>query len=91
MCTVFPYCRIGVQRLLAANDTFTATGSFVGGPWALRPERLEWLTNIAAGFKIAAFPPGLWPLSSSSQNSASGQSLAGAFPPARTTGKAGFI
>ena len=29
-------------------------GSFGGGPWALRPKRLQWLTNITAGFKIAA-------------------------------------
>ena len=30
-------------------------GSFGGGPWALRPKRLQWLTNITTGFKIAAF------------------------------------
>jgi hypothetical protein len=31
-------------------------GSSGGGPWTLRPKRLQWLTNITTGFKIAAFP-----------------------------------
>ena len=56
-----------------------APGSFGGGPWALRPKRLQWLTNITTGFKIAAFPSGLRPILFF-QNSDPGQSLAGAFP-----------
>ena len=54
-------------------------GSSGGGPWALRPKRLQWLTNITTGFKIAAFPSGLRPIFFF-QNSDPGQSLAGAFP-----------
>ena len=55
-------------------------GSFGGGPWALRPKRLQWLNHtITTGFKIAAFPAGLRP-NFFFQNSDPGQSLAGAFP-----------
>ena len=37
-------------------------GSSGGGPWALRPKRLQWLNHtITTGFKIAAFPTGLRP------------------------------
>ena len=37
-----------------------APGSFGGGPWTLRPKRLQWLTNITTGFKIAAFRKRVW-------------------------------
>jgi hypothetical protein len=38
-----------------AYSLFTP-GSFGGGPWALRPKRLQWLNHtITTGFKIAAF------------------------------------
>jgi hypothetical protein len=49
-------CRIHQQRLQAARFNARAvSGSFGSGPWALRPKRLQWLTNITAEFKIAAF------------------------------------
>jgi hypothetical protein len=36
-------------------------GSFGGGPWALRPKRLQWLNHtITTGFKIAAFRKWVW-------------------------------
>jgi len=36
-------------------------GSSGGGPWALRPKRLQWLNHtITTGFKIAAFPKWFW-------------------------------
>jgi len=39
-----------------AYSLFTP-GSFGGGPWTLRPKRLQWLNHtITTGFKIAAFP-----------------------------------
>jgi hypothetical protein len=49
-------CRIHQQRLQAARFNARAVSeSFGGGPWVLRPKRLQWLTNITDGFKIAAF------------------------------------
>jgi hypothetical protein len=45
-----------MQRLRAGAFAAFDLGSSVSGPWALRPKRLQWLTNITAGFKIAAFP-----------------------------------
>ena len=57
MCTAFSYCGIQKQRLRGLGIYAPiSSGSFVSGPWALRPKRLQWLTNIRAGFKIAAFP-----------------------------------
>ena len=55
MCTAFPYWWFSVQRL-QETGTYApdSSGSFVGGPWALGPKRLQWLTNITAGFEIAA-------------------------------------
>jgi hypothetical protein len=48
-------CRIHQQRLQAErHNARSVSGSFGGGPWALRPKRLQWLTNITAEFKIAA-------------------------------------
>jgi hypothetical protein len=49
-------CRFHLQRLqvLWLNAPNTSE-SFGGGPWALRPKRLQWLTNITDEFKIAAF------------------------------------
>ena len=62
-----------------AYSLFTP-GSYGGGPWTLRPKRLQWLNHtITTGFKIAAFPSGLRPIFFL-QNSDLGQSLAGAFP-----------
>jgi hypothetical protein len=56
MCTAFSYCRDHQQRLRAgAGYAAAASGGFGSGPWVLRPKRLQWLTNIRAGFKIAAF------------------------------------
>jgi len=52
MCTVFPYCRISVQRLLAVIHTLIATGGFMAGPWTLRPKRLRWLTTSAANRQV---------------------------------------
>ena len=57
MCTAFSYCRIHQQRLRGFGTYAPeSSGSFGFGPWALRPKRLQWLTNIGTGFKIAAFP-----------------------------------
>ena len=57
MCTAFSYCRFQKQRLrVLGGYAPTILGSFGSGPWAIRPKRLQWLTNIRAGFKIAAFP-----------------------------------
>ena len=47
MCTAFPYCRVGVQRLLEVIYAIIFTGGFVAGPRTLRPERLQWLTTSA--------------------------------------------
>ena len=56
MSTASRNCRFHPQRLqvVGLNAPFTF-GSFGGGPWALRPKRFQWLTNITAEFKIAAF------------------------------------
>jgi len=57
MCTAFSYCRFHQQRLRVLGVYApTILGSFGFGPWALRPKRLQWLTNIGTGFKTAAFP-----------------------------------
>ena len=57
MCTAFSYCRFHQQRLRGFGTYAPkSSGSFGFGPWALRPKRLQWLTNIGTGFKIAAFP-----------------------------------
>jgi len=57
MCTAFSYCRIHQQRLrMSGVYAPTILGSFGFGPWAIRPKRLQWLTNIGTGFEIAAFP-----------------------------------
>ena len=56
MSTASRNCRIHQQRLQAARFNARAVSeSFGGGPWVLRPKRLQWLTNITAEFKIAAF------------------------------------
>ena len=47
MCTAFPYCRAGVQRLLEVIYAIISTGGFLAGPRTLRPERLQWLTTSA--------------------------------------------
>ena len=47
MCTAFPYCRVGVQRLLGVIYAIISTGGFLAGPRTLRPERLQWLTTSA--------------------------------------------
>ena len=80
MCTAFPYGRSRGRRLQAGGPYAPSeSGSFAGGPWALRPKRLQWLTNITSGFKIAAFSSGPRP-SFFFQNSDPGQGLAGTFP-----------
>ena len=79
MCTAFPYGRFRERRLQGLDYASRTSGSFGGGPWTLRPKRLQWLTNITTGFEIAAFSSGLWP-SFLFQNSDPGQSLAGTFP-----------
>ncbi len=56
MSTASRNCRFHQQRLQVVGLNAPLTfGSFGGGPWALRPKRLQWLTNITAGFEIAAF------------------------------------
>ena len=133
MCTAFPYCRAGVQRLLEMIYAIISTGGFLAGPRALRPERLQWLTTSAvnrqASMRIILWSSGVGliaqaapdrsihrvdtvrsgaleelPLSQKdvasltqvwvhffSQNSASGPSLDGAFPPAYTKLESGAI
>ncbi len=124
MCTAFPYCRVGVQRLLGVIYAIISTGGFLVGPRTLRPERLQWLTTSAVN-RLAFMRTKMWSLGVgliaqaapnrsihrvdtvrsealeklplvpqyaasltqvwvhfSSQNSASGPSLDGAFPPA---------
>ena len=56
MSTTFRYCGSEGSACRRGSYVPPASGSFVGGPWAIRPKRLQWLTNITAGFKIAAFP-----------------------------------
>jgi hypothetical protein len=55
MSTTFRYC--GSEGSACGRGSYVppASGSFVGGPWTLRSKCLQWLTNITAGFKIAAF------------------------------------
>ena len=60
MCTAFPYGRFRERRLQGLDYASRTSGSFSGGPWALRPKRLQWLTNITTGFKIAAFRKWVW-------------------------------
>ena len=59
MCTAFPYCRVGVQRLLEMIYAIIFTGGFVAGPRTLRPERLQWLTTSAAN-RLASMRNTLW-------------------------------
>ena len=61
MCTAFPYCRAGVQRLLEMIYAIISTGGFLAGPRALRPERLQWLTTSAAN-RLASMRKTLWSL-----------------------------
>ena len=61
MCTAFPYCRFGVQRLLEMIYEIISTGGFVAGPRTLRPERLQWLTTSAAN-RQASIRTILWSL-----------------------------
>ena len=61
MCTAFPYCRVGVQRLLGVIYAIISTGGFLAGPRALRPERLQWLTTSAAN-RLASMRTILWSL-----------------------------
>ena len=52
MCTAFPYCRAGVQRLLEVIYAIISTGGFLAGPRTLRPERLQWLTTSAVNRQV---------------------------------------
>ncbi len=54
MSTAFRYCGLDGGACGRGVCAPFALGSFGGGPWALRPQRLQWLTNITAEFKIAA-------------------------------------
>ena len=53
MCTAFPYCRAGVQRLLEVIYAIIFTGGFLAGPRTLRPERLQWLTTSAVNRQVS--------------------------------------
>jgi len=56
MCTAFSYCRDHQQRLQAEGSYApNASGGSGSGPQALRPARLQWLSNISSGSQIAAF------------------------------------
>ena len=61
MCTAFPYCRAGVQRLLEVIYAIISTGGFLAGPRTLRPERLQWLTTSAVN-RQASMRTNLWSL-----------------------------
>ena len=61
MCTAFPYCRAGVQRLLEMIYALIFTGGFLAGPRPLRPERLQWLTTSAVN-RQASMRNILWSL-----------------------------
>ena len=61
MCTAFPYCRAGVQRLLEMIYAIISTGGFLAGPRTLRPERLQWLTTSAVN-RQASMRNILWSL-----------------------------
>ena len=61
MCTAFPYCRVGVQRLLGMIYAIIFTGGFLAGPRALRAERLQWLTTSAVN-RPAFMRTTLWSL-----------------------------
>ena len=134
MCTAFPYCRAGVQRLRDLGSYAPLSpGGFVAGPRALRPERLQWLTTSAvnrqASMRNTLWSSGVGPIARaapnrsiyrvdtvrsgaleelplsrkdaasqtqvwvhfSSQNSASGPSLDGTFPPAYTKLESGAL
>ena len=55
MCTAFSYCRDHQQRLQAGGSYApNASGGSGSGPQALRPARLQWLSNISSGSQIAA-------------------------------------
>ena len=66
MSTAFRYCGLDGGACGRGVCAPFALGSFGGGPWALRPKRLQWLKrfgfskksqnrpNITDGFKIAA-------------------------------------
>ena len=54
MCTAFPYCRVGVQRLLEVIHAIIFTGGIWPDPRTLRPERLQWLTTSAANISNRA-------------------------------------
>lgn len=59
MCTAFPDCWVGMQRLLEVIYANIFTGRFVAGPRALRPERLQWLTTSAVNIQ-ASMRTNLW-------------------------------
>ena len=60
MCTAFPNCRAGVQRLRDLGSYAPLSpGGFVAGPRTLRPERLQWLTTSAAN-RLASMRKILW-------------------------------
>ena len=61
MCTAFPYCRGGVQRLLEVIYAIISTGGFLAGPRTLRPERLQWLTTSAVN-RLAFMRIKMWSL-----------------------------
>ena len=54
MSTAFRYCGLDGGACGRGVCAPFALGSFGGGPWALRPKRLQWLYNITDGFEIAA-------------------------------------
>ena len=55
MSTASRNCWFHLRRLQAVRNYARAVSeSFAGGPWALGPKRLQWLSNITVEFKIAA-------------------------------------
>jgi hypothetical protein len=103
MCTAFPYCRFGVQRLLEVIHAIIFTGGFMAGPWTLRPKRLQWPANMSGKHQkpcdlvlckichIAHKRCVSRPVSGSFsfQNSVSSLKSEGAFPPAFTKRESG--
>ncbi len=62
MITEFQHCEKESSACGVKSNSLHSPGSSGSGPWVLRPKRLQWLTNISSGFKIAAPASGFRPL-----------------------------
>jgi hypothetical protein len=70
MSTAFPHCGSDSSACRRKEIThLPASGGSGGGPQALRPARLQWLTNITTGSQIAAFRKWSWKMMDLALNS----------------------